>query len=161
MVYLGLEPRAAGWKVQTNPLCYGGIPDTNLMNHFNSRWGSVSGQKPSKFGSCIWITVDRAVASDARGPGSSSVIASFCRTFIVKQLFRIDKNIANEASNVHLKLYFVFLPMTVLSLLQLIIPKGQVRLYIYGLLGLLYYIHVPGIFNFGIRQAGPSVSPLK
>ena len=26
MVCLGLEPRAAGWKVQTNPLSYGGIP---------------------------------------------------------------------------------------------------------------------------------------
>ena len=124
-----LGTRTQGGRMEGSeiPLCYGGTPDTNLTNHFNSRWRSVSGQKPSKFGSCIWITVDRAVASDARGPGSSSVIASFCRTFIVKQLFRIDKNIANEASNVHLKLYFVFLPMTVLSLLQLIIPKGQVR----------------------------------
>ena len=26
MVYLGLEPRAAGWKAQTNPLSYGGTP---------------------------------------------------------------------------------------------------------------------------------------
>ena len=24
MVYLGLEPRAAGWKTHTNPLSYGG-----------------------------------------------------------------------------------------------------------------------------------------
>ena len=24
MVCLGLEPGAAGWKAQTNPLCYGG-----------------------------------------------------------------------------------------------------------------------------------------
>ena len=26
MVYLGFEPGAAGWKVQTNPLSYGGTP---------------------------------------------------------------------------------------------------------------------------------------
>ena len=26
MVCLGLEPGVAGWKVQTNPLCYGGTP---------------------------------------------------------------------------------------------------------------------------------------
>ena len=26
MVCLGLEPGAAGWKVQTNPLSYGGTP---------------------------------------------------------------------------------------------------------------------------------------
>ena len=26
MVYLGLEPRAAEWQVQTNPLSYGGTP---------------------------------------------------------------------------------------------------------------------------------------
>ena len=26
MVCLGLEPRAAEWKAQTNPLSYGGIP---------------------------------------------------------------------------------------------------------------------------------------
>ena len=26
MVCLGLEPRVAGWKVQTNPLSYGGSP---------------------------------------------------------------------------------------------------------------------------------------
>ena len=26
MVYLGLKPGAAGWKVQTNPLSYGGTP---------------------------------------------------------------------------------------------------------------------------------------
>ena len=26
MVCLGLEPGAAGWKKQTNPLCHGGIP---------------------------------------------------------------------------------------------------------------------------------------
>ena len=25
MVVWGLKPLAAGWKVQTNPLCYGGI----------------------------------------------------------------------------------------------------------------------------------------
>ena len=26
MVYLGFEPGAAGWKVRTNPLSYGGTP---------------------------------------------------------------------------------------------------------------------------------------
>ena len=26
MVYLGLEPGAAEWKAQTNPLSYGGTP---------------------------------------------------------------------------------------------------------------------------------------
>ena len=26
MVCLGLEPEAAGWKAQTNPLSYGGTP---------------------------------------------------------------------------------------------------------------------------------------
>ena len=26
MVCLGVKPRAAGWKVQTNPLSYGGTP---------------------------------------------------------------------------------------------------------------------------------------
>ena len=26
MVSMGLEPWAAGWKVQTNPLSYGGTP---------------------------------------------------------------------------------------------------------------------------------------
>ena len=26
MVCLGFEPRAAGWKAQTNPLSYGGTP---------------------------------------------------------------------------------------------------------------------------------------
>ena len=28
MVCLGFEPRAAGWKAQTNPLSYGGTPFT-------------------------------------------------------------------------------------------------------------------------------------
>ena len=29
MVCLGLEPWAAGWKVQTNPLSYGSTPKTS------------------------------------------------------------------------------------------------------------------------------------
>ena len=31
MVCLGLEPMAAGWKLQTNPLSYGGTPI--ICNH--------------------------------------------------------------------------------------------------------------------------------
>ena len=31
MVCLGFEPRAAGWKAQTNPLSYGGIPDVIML----------------------------------------------------------------------------------------------------------------------------------
>ena len=31
MVCLGFKPRARGWKVQTNPLSYGGTPFTNLL----------------------------------------------------------------------------------------------------------------------------------
>ena len=31
MVCLGLEPGAAGWKVQTNPLSYGGTPMINPL----------------------------------------------------------------------------------------------------------------------------------
>ena len=30
MVCLGLEPGVAGWKVQTNPLSYGGTQDLNF-----------------------------------------------------------------------------------------------------------------------------------
>ena len=30
MVYLGFEPGAAGWKAQTNPLSYGGIPEIDF-----------------------------------------------------------------------------------------------------------------------------------
>ena len=30
MVCLGLEPGAAGWKTQTNPLSYGGTPSQNV-----------------------------------------------------------------------------------------------------------------------------------
>ena len=37
MVCLGLEPRAAGWKAQTNPLSYGGTP--KHMTNFNQRGG--------------------------------------------------------------------------------------------------------------------------
>ena len=33
MVCLGLEPGAAGWKAQTNPLSYGGTP--NIILHFH------------------------------------------------------------------------------------------------------------------------------
>ena len=31
MVCLGLEPRAAGWKAQTNPLSYGGTPNLQIF----------------------------------------------------------------------------------------------------------------------------------
>ena len=33
MVCLGLKPMMAGWKAQTNPLCYGGTPFT--VNSFS------------------------------------------------------------------------------------------------------------------------------
>ena len=32
MACLGLEPRAAKWKVQTNPLSYGGTPYLTVFN---------------------------------------------------------------------------------------------------------------------------------
>ena len=31
MVCLGLEPGVAGWKVQTNPLSYGGTPYAEIL----------------------------------------------------------------------------------------------------------------------------------
>ena len=34
MVCLGLEPRAAGWLDQTNPLSYGGIPTRPKVLYF-------------------------------------------------------------------------------------------------------------------------------
>ena len=34
MVYLGLEPRVAGWKVQTNPLSYDGTPLYSKLFYF-------------------------------------------------------------------------------------------------------------------------------
>ena len=30
MVYLGIEPRAAGWKAPMNPLSYGGTPPSYI-----------------------------------------------------------------------------------------------------------------------------------
>ena len=43
MVFLGLEPRAAGWKAQTNPLSYGGTPlytifIFNMQNKLQLEW---------------------------------------------------------------------------------------------------------------------------
>ena len=32
MVCLGLEPGAAGWKAQTNPLSYGGTPLSKYLS---------------------------------------------------------------------------------------------------------------------------------
>ena len=43
MMCLGVEPRAAGWKVQTNPLSYGGTCEDNCLcslNRFVRRMGS-------------------------------------------------------------------------------------------------------------------------
>ena len=37
MVCLGLEPGAAGWKAQTNPLSYGGTP-INYVVEYNSHY---------------------------------------------------------------------------------------------------------------------------
>ena len=36
MECLGLEPGAAGWKVQTNPLTYGSTPLTLLLDEENT-----------------------------------------------------------------------------------------------------------------------------
>ena len=46
MVCLGLEPGAAGWKAQTNPLSYGGTPSLSnivyfLFNFYKIKIGSV------------------------------------------------------------------------------------------------------------------------
>ena len=40
MVCLRFEPRAAGWKAQTNPLSYGGTPAflTQRQNAFMGKW---------------------------------------------------------------------------------------------------------------------------
>jgi len=35
MVCLGLEPRAAGWKAQTNPMSYGAIPFATILGLSN------------------------------------------------------------------------------------------------------------------------------
>ena len=40
MVCLGLEPGAAGWKAQTNPLSYGGTP-RNLLFKMPFRWDKL------------------------------------------------------------------------------------------------------------------------
>ena len=37
MVCLGLEPGAAGWKAQTNPLSYGGTPNVGCYNLISLR----------------------------------------------------------------------------------------------------------------------------
>ena len=34
MVYLGLEPKAAGWKALKNPQCYG---SPTFINHFTAK----------------------------------------------------------------------------------------------------------------------------
>ena len=38
MVCLGLEPGAAWWKVQTNPLSYGGTPNSKYFYNPNAVW---------------------------------------------------------------------------------------------------------------------------
>ena len=38
MVCLGLEPGAAGWKAQTNPLSYSGTPWATFYSNFWSHW---------------------------------------------------------------------------------------------------------------------------
>ena len=40
MVCLGLEPGVAGWKVQTNPLSYGGTPLITFFLFINLPSGS-------------------------------------------------------------------------------------------------------------------------
>ena len=43
MVCLGLEPGAAGWKAQTNPLSYGGTPKCSYSGYCitNAVWHAV------------------------------------------------------------------------------------------------------------------------
>ena len=47
MVCLGLEPEAAGWKAQTNPLSYGGTPPFNSLYicNVNFMWEGDSGTR--------------------------------------------------------------------------------------------------------------------
>ena len=42
MVCLGVEPGAAGWKVQTNPLSYGGTPLVNFLHSSGIGWNDKS-----------------------------------------------------------------------------------------------------------------------
>ena len=44
MVCLGLKSGAAGWKVQTNSLSYGGTPGYEYVNHKFSVEGKVTHQ---------------------------------------------------------------------------------------------------------------------
>ena len=46
MVCLGLEPGAAGWKAQTNPLSYGGTHLFRVLVTLYSL-GTLSGPKPN------------------------------------------------------------------------------------------------------------------
>ena len=58
MVRLGLEPRAAGWKAQTNPLSYGGTPFPRLFQLcFDTRDAHLqnTGQIPSKKILCMLL----------------------------------------------------------------------------------------------------------
>ena len=44
MVCLGLEPRVAGWKAQTNPLSYGGRPK---LDNLKKLWTRMSSRQHS------------------------------------------------------------------------------------------------------------------
>ena len=42
MVSLGFEPGAAGWKVRTNPLSYGGTPVCSFFDLQSLTWTAVN-----------------------------------------------------------------------------------------------------------------------
>ena len=54
MVCLGFKPRAAGWKVQTDPLSYGGTPSwsTNLGCNYCTARHTVTIQQHDKL---TWV----------------------------------------------------------------------------------------------------------
>ena len=49
MVCLGLEPGAAGWKAQTNPLSYGSTPTFLIFNLMNFSNGGREPYRPIEY----------------------------------------------------------------------------------------------------------------
>ena len=76
MVCLGLEPRAAGWKAQTNPLSYVQhlVYCTILLNSRPSRWkASTSGRRSSVRPSrASWASSTSCPCRSTRTPDGSS-----------------------------------------------------------------------------------------
>ena len=67
MVCLGLEPGAAGWKAQTNPLSYGGTPQMTFsfipfqFGHYQSKMGFDENENQLKLDlSIVHSTMSRA-----------------------------------------------------------------------------------------------------